>query len=254
MTLSHNRFDFTLQVPPDRDLGTVHFVAIGGAGMSGVARVMLERGVAVQGSDAKPSAVLDDLASRGAVVHVGHDAAYLGQADTVVVSTAIRETNPELAGARSLGLRVLHRAQGLAATMADARVRVAVAGANGKTTTTAMLASVLMATGADPSLPSAGNSWSLLLTPERVQGRSMSSKRMKVTGPSSSTTRTWPSSRVFSPTTSTFMAPLPRSKRHTAPLWRRSRPAGCSLRAPTTRGPQRLRGGRAAGPNSSFES
>jgi UDP-N-acetylmuramate--alanine ligase len=156
MTLSHNRFDFTLQVPPDRDLGTVHFVAIGGAGMSGVARVMLERGVAVQGSDAKPSAVLDDLASRGAVVHVGHDAAYLGQADTVVVSTAIRETNPELAGARSLGLRVLHRAQGLAATMADARVRVAVAGANGKTTTTAMLASVLMATGADPSFAVGG--------------------------------------------------------------------------------------------------
>src|SRR5229473_1857773 len=91
-------------------LGRVHFAGIGGAGMSGIARIMLARGVRVSGSDAKDSDMLAALAALGADVHVGHDAANLDGADTLVVSTAIRADNPELAAARRRGLRILHRA------------------------------------------------------------------------------------------------------------------------------------------------
>jgi UDP-N-acetylmuramate--alanine ligase len=150
VTVPASRFDFTAAVPDVADLGAVHFVAIGGAGMSGVARIMLGQGVAVSGSDSADSPVLADLAAHGATVHVGHDAAYLDGADTVVVSSAIRESNVELAAARARGLRVLHRAQALASTMGDRR-RVAVAGANGKTTTTSLLVVGLQAAGLDPS-------------------------------------------------------------------------------------------------------
>ncbi|GAB2818227.1 UDP-N-acetylmuramate--L-alanine ligase [Actinocorallia aurea] len=136
-------------VPADR-LGRVHFIAIGGAGMSGIARIMLARGMAVSGSDAKDSEILRELGDLGARVHVGHDAAHLGDADTVVVSTAIRETNPELVEARARGLRVLHRAAALASLMAGRRA-VAVAGTHGKTTTTSMLTVALQAAGLDPS-------------------------------------------------------------------------------------------------------
>ncbi|WP_460369837.1 UDP-N-acetylmuramate--L-alanine ligase, partial [Actinocorallia lasiicapitis] len=139
-----------VDVVPAAELGKVHFIAIGGAGMSGIARIMLKRGIAVSGSDAKDSDLLGQLAELGAKVFVGHDAAHLGDADTVVVSTAIRETNPELAAARARGLRVLHRSAALAALMADRRA-VAVAGTHGKTTTTSMLTVALQEAGLDPS-------------------------------------------------------------------------------------------------------
>ena len=155
MTLPSTRFDFLADVPAAEDLGHVHFIAIGGAGMSGVARIMLGLGLVVSGSDAKESRVLTALAAEGAIVHVGHDPAHLVDADTVVISSAIRESNPELAAARAAGLRVLHRAQALAATMAGTR-RVAVAGANGKTTTTSLLAVALQACGVDPSFAVGG--------------------------------------------------------------------------------------------------
>jgi UDP-N-acetylmuramate--alanine ligase len=97
----HNsRFDFRTPVPELSELGAVHFVAIGGAGMSGVARVMLARGCRVSGSDAKDSPVLTALAAEGAEVHVGHDPSHLDGVDTMVISSAIRETNVELATAR----------------------------------------------------------------------------------------------------------------------------------------------------------
>ena len=115
------RFDFAEPVPPLEELGAVHFIAIGGSGMSGVARVMLARGTRVSGSDAKESPVLAALAAEGADVHVGHDPAHLEGVDTVVISSAIRETNVELAAARERGLRVLHRSQALASTMAGSR-------------------------------------------------------------------------------------------------------------------------------------
>ncbi|HEV2373940.1 MAG TPA: UDP-N-acetylmuramate--L-alanine ligase [Streptosporangiaceae bacterium] len=134
---------------PLAQLGRVHFIGIGGAGMSGIARIMINRGVAVSGSDAADSGMLHSLASLGADVHVGHDAASLDGADTVVVSTAIRPDNPELAQARRLGLRVLHRSTALASLMLGRR-GAAVAGTHGKTTTSAMLATVLRRGGADP--------------------------------------------------------------------------------------------------------
>jgi UDP-N-acetylmuramate--alanine ligase len=141
-------------VPDERlrleDLGRVHFVGIGGAGLSAIARIMLARGVAVSGSDASASPVLDDLIARGARCHVGHDAAHVGDADTLVVSTAVREDNPEVEEARRRGLLLLPRSAGLDAVMHDRRV-LAVAGTHGKTTTTSLLTVALLATGADPS-------------------------------------------------------------------------------------------------------
>jgi UDP-N-acetylmuramate--alanine ligase len=137
-------------VVPAGRLGKVHFIAIGGAGMSGIARIMLKRGIAVSGSDARDSELLTQLKDLGAQVFVGHAAGHLGDADTVVVSTAIREDNPELVAARAGGLRVLHRSAALAALMAGRRA-VAVAGTHGKTTTTSMLTVALQHAGADPA-------------------------------------------------------------------------------------------------------
>lgn len=149
------RFDVTAEVPAADDLGAVHFIAIGGIGMSGVARLMLASGVTVSGSDASDSPVLRALATEGARVSVGHEAGHLEGVDTVVVSSAVKEDNVELASARARGLRVLHRSQALAALLGD-RTRVAIAGANGKTTTTSMLTIALRHTGADPSFAAGG--------------------------------------------------------------------------------------------------
>jgi UDP-N-acetylmuramate--alanine ligase len=134
---------------PLEDLGRVHFAGIGGAGMSGIARIMLVRGVSVSGSDAAESAALTELGALGARVHVGHSAGHLADADTLVVSSAIRQDNPELAEARRRGIRVLHRAGALASLMLRRRV-IAVTGTHGKTTTTSMITTVLRETGADP--------------------------------------------------------------------------------------------------------
>jgi UDP-N-acetylmuramate--alanine ligase len=134
---------------PLEELGRVHFAGIGGAGMSGIARIMLARGVAVSGSDSAASAALTELEALGARVHVGHSAAHLSDADTLVVSSAIRPDNPELAEARRRGIRVLHRAAALAALMWGRRV-IAVTGTHGKTTTTSMIATVFREIGADP--------------------------------------------------------------------------------------------------------
>ena len=135
---------------PLGELGRVHFAAIGGAGMSGIAHIMLSRGLPVSGCDSAPSAQLDSLARAGAHVVVGHSADHLRTTDTLVVSTAIRADNPELAEARRLGIRVLHRAGALASLMLGRQV-IAVAGTHGKTTTTSMITTVLRQCGADPS-------------------------------------------------------------------------------------------------------
>ncbi|MFG3440430.1 UDP-N-acetylmuramate--L-alanine ligase [Nonomuraea sp. NPDC047897] len=132
------------------DLGRVHFIGIGGAGMSGIARILLKRGVHVSGSDARGGDLLDELRRLGAAVHVGHAASHVKNVDTVVVSTAIRDSNPELGEALRQGLRVIPRAAALASVMAG-RTAVAIAGTHGKTTTTSMLAVALQKCGADPS-------------------------------------------------------------------------------------------------------
>jgi len=144
------------KVPAADQLGRVHFVGIGGAGMSGIARILLARGIPVSGSDAKDSTALAALRALGATVYVGHAAGQVGDADTVVVSTAIRESNPEFAQARARGLRVLPRAAALASVM-EGRRGVAVAGTHGKTTTTSMLTVALQHCGADPSFAIGGS-------------------------------------------------------------------------------------------------
>jgi UDP-N-acetylmuramate--alanine ligase len=138
------------------DLGAVHFVGIGGVGMSGIARIMLARGYTVSGSDAKESTILAALRALGATVHVGHRADNVGDADTVVVSTAIRQNNPELLEARRRDLLVIPRAAALAAVMAGRR-GVAVAGTAGKTTTTSMLTVAAQHCGVDPSFAIGGD-------------------------------------------------------------------------------------------------
>lgn len=137
-------------------LGRVHFIGIGGVGMSAVARIMVARGVPVSGSDAKDLPVMADLAAAGARIAVGYDAAHLGNAQTVVAGSAIRDDNPELAAARQAGLPVLHRSQALAATMGDDTV-VTVAGTHGKSTTTSMVTVLLQGAGLDPSFAIGAN-------------------------------------------------------------------------------------------------
>jgi UDP-N-acetylmuramate--alanine ligase len=131
-------------------MGTVHFIGIGGAGMSAIAKVMLERGVPVSGSDLKRSRAAAMLEAMGATVQVGHDAANVAGASRVVVSTAIPPTNPELIAAREAGLPVLSRGQALADVLSGGR-SVIVAGTHGKTTTTSMIVTVLRASGLDPT-------------------------------------------------------------------------------------------------------
>ena len=138
------------------ELGRVHFVGIGGAGMSGIARVLLARGATVSGSDAKESRTTAALRALGATVHLGHDASHVAAVDTVVVSTAIRQDNPELRAARETGLQVLLRAEALAALMVGRR-GVAVAGTHGKTTTTSMLTVAVQHCGVDPSFAIGGD-------------------------------------------------------------------------------------------------
>ncbi len=133
-----------------RRIHTVHFVGIGGSGMSGIAEVMLSLGYAVQGSDLKPNKQTKRLEKQGATVFIGHAADNIRDADAVVVSSAVDETNPEVAGAREQLMPVVSRAEMLAELMRF-RYSIAVAGTHGKTTTTSLVASVLAEGGLDPT-------------------------------------------------------------------------------------------------------
>ena len=128
---------------------TVHFVGIGGAGMVGLARILLAQGYRVTGSDRSDSPALLMLHDCGAAVHVGHDAAYLGDAALVVISAAVHDENVELAAARARGVPVVKRAALLGA-LANARRCIAVAGTHGKSTTSGMIAYILSTLGHDP--------------------------------------------------------------------------------------------------------
>lgn len=131
---------------------SAHFIGIGGAGMSGIALVLHERGRKVTGSDLKESHYVRELEAAGIRVHVGHDAQTIDEVmpDVVVISTAIPESNPELARARELGIPVWPRAKMLSALSEDA-ITIAVAGTHGKTTTSSMVATMLDVMGLDPS-------------------------------------------------------------------------------------------------------
>jgi UDP-N-acetylmuramate--alanine ligase len=138
-----------------QELGPIHFIGIGGIGMSGIAEVLLNLGYAVQGSDAAENANVLRLRKKGAIVHIGHRPENLGDAEVVVVSTAIKRDNPELAHARELRLPVVRRAEMLAELM-RLKQSVAIAGTHGKTTTTSLVATLLEAGGFDPTVINGG--------------------------------------------------------------------------------------------------
>ncbi len=145
--LYHQRLDPLL---PAEDLGRIHFVGIGGVGMAPVARVALERGLPVSGSDIKRTPTVDELEHDGAIISLGQRPENLDGVDTVVVSNGLPADNVEVLAAKERGLRVIHRATALASLMVG-RTSVLVAGTHGKTTTTSMLAVALTELGLDPS-------------------------------------------------------------------------------------------------------
>ena len=138
-----------------REIGPIHFVGIGGIGMSGIAEVLINLGYTVQGSDASDNYNLDRLRKKGAKVSVGHTAENVDGADVVVVSTAIKRDNPELMAARERRIPVVRRAEMLAELM-RLKSCVAIAGTHGKTTTTTMVATLLDAGGLDPTVINGG--------------------------------------------------------------------------------------------------
>ena len=142
--------------PVPFDLGPVHFVGIGGIGMSGIAEIMLKIGYSVQGSDARASANTERLEKLGAKIFIGHDAAHVGDGvSAVVYSTAVKPTNPEMVVARERRIPLVRRAEMLAELM-RLQFSVGVGGTHGKTTTTSMVAAVLDAGGLDPTVVNGG--------------------------------------------------------------------------------------------------
>lgn len=145
--------DLELEIP--EQLGRVHFVGIGGSGMSGIARMLHVAGVTVTGSDRSANYSTEALEALGITIHIGHDAANVGDADTLVVTGALWQDNPEYQYALAQGIPVLHRSHALAWLTRGSRL-VSVAGAHGKTTSTGMLVTGLLGLGVDPSFVNGG--------------------------------------------------------------------------------------------------
>jgi UDP-N-acetylmuramate--alanine ligase len=145
--------DFSAPVPAD--FGTVHFIGIGGSGMSGIARLLIGMGHKVTGSDLRDTSNVKALRELGAEIHIGHDKEHLGTPDTVVVTSALWPTNPEYLLAKERGIPVIHRSQALAQLASKKRL-IAVAGAHGKTTSTGMVITALIGLGQDPSFVNGG--------------------------------------------------------------------------------------------------
>src|SRR3954463_7838494 len=141
--------------PVPFELGPVHFVGIGGIGMSGIAEIMIRIGYTVQGSDGKASANTERLEKLGAKIFIGHDAANVAGVSAIVYSTAIKPSNPEMVAGREARLPLVRRAEMLAELM-RLQFSVAVGGTHGKTTTTSMIATLLDAGGLDPTVVNGG--------------------------------------------------------------------------------------------------
>lgn len=133
----------------------IHFIGIGGIGMSGIASILKKQGYRISGSDVKESAITQKLLSEGILVFLGHNPLHMGDAKIVVYSSAIREDNPELVAARNRGMVVMRRAQALAELMQE-KTCIAVSGAHGKTTTTALTSHVLLQSGFYPTVAIGG--------------------------------------------------------------------------------------------------
>ncbi|MCZ8258641.1 MAG: Mur ligase domain-containing protein, partial [Beijerinckiaceae bacterium] len=138
-----------------RETGPIHFIGIGGIGMSGIAEVLANLGYTVQGSDASDNANVKRLREKGVTCFVGHRAENVGEAGVIVVSTAIRRDNPELVAAREARIPVVRRAEMLAELM-RLKTCVAIAGTHGKTTTTSLVATLLDKGGLDPTVINGG--------------------------------------------------------------------------------------------------
>ncbi|SJN55818.1 UDP-N-acetylmuramate--L-alanine ligase [Vibrio ruber DSM 16370] len=142
-------------VPEMRRVKCIHFVGIGGAGMSGIAEVLLNEGYQITGSDIAANTITDNLKAKGAIIHIGHQAENVAQASVVVVSSAIDMNNPELAEARERRVPIVRRAEMLAELMRF-RHGIAVAGTHGKTTTTALVTQIYSEAGLDPTFVNGG--------------------------------------------------------------------------------------------------
>jgi len=153
----------------DRRIKQIHFVGIGGIGMSGIAEVLLNQGYSVSGSDLKSSKTTTRLESIGAKVLIGHQPENVGHAEVVVISSAVGEDNPEVREARRIGLPVIPRAEMLAELMRY-KQGIAVAGSHGKTTTTTLIATVLSTGGLRPDHSRRGKGWELGLECEARKG------------------------------------------------------------------------------------
>ncbi|MAX07319.1 MAG: UDP-N-acetylmuramate--L-alanine ligase, partial [Gammaproteobacteria bacterium] len=138
------------QIPEMRRISTIHFVGIGGAGMCGIAEVLLNQGYQITGSDIKESPNTERLKSLGAIIFIGHDSKNVKKADVVVYSSAIDRKNPEIKAANSHAKPLIARAEMLAELMRY-RHSIAIAGTHGKTTTTSIVSSILAAGGLDPT-------------------------------------------------------------------------------------------------------
>ncbi len=157
MTIEHNQDISKIRalIPEMRRVKTIHFVGIGGAGMSGIAEVLLNEGYHITGSDLSANPVTDRLTGKGAHVFFGHSAEHVEKASVVVVSTAINEKNPELVAAKERRIPVVRRAEMLAELMRF-RHGIAVAGTHGKTTTTALVTQIYSEAGLDPTFVNGG--------------------------------------------------------------------------------------------------
>ncbi|OXX73146.1 UDP-N-acetylmuramate--L-alanine ligase [Vibrio sp. V19_P1S1T109] len=157
MTIKHTQdlAQIRAMVPEMRRVKCIHFVGIGGAGMSGIAEVLLNEGYQITGSDLASNSVTERLASKGAIIYIGHQATNIELASVVVVSTAIDELNPELKAARERRIPIVRRAEMLAELMRF-RHGIAVAGTHGKTTTTALVTQIYSEAGLDPTFVNGG--------------------------------------------------------------------------------------------------
>ena len=133
------------------DIKNIHFVGIGGIGMSGIAEILQDAGVSVSGCDLRPSAATELLVSRGISVSIGHDPAHLHNADAIVVTAAVKGRNPEVEAARQKGIRIIRRSEMLG-ELVNRKRAVGVSGTHGKTTTSAMIATILEEAGFDPTV------------------------------------------------------------------------------------------------------